>query len=89
MIRDTQRLREFEACYQREAFRNLAYEEALGIFEALWVEARQLNPDFGDDWREDLEADFALARALNGLPPANVSSIRFGLRWSASPDRWT
>lgn len=45
MIRDIQRLREFEACYRREAFRNLAYEEALGIFEALWVEARQLNPD--------------------------------------------
>lgn len=71
MIRDTQRLRDFEARYRREAFRNLTYEEALAIFEALWIEACQLNPDFGDDWREDLEADFALARALNGLPPAS------------------
>lgn len=70
MIRDTQRLRDFEVRYRREAFRDLTYEEALAIFEGLWVEACQLNPDFGDDWREDLEADFALARALNGLPPA-------------------
>lgn len=71
MIRDCQRLRDFEARYRREAFRNLTYEEALAIFEALWIEARKLNPDFGDDWREDLEADFALARVLNGLPPAS------------------
>ncbi|MDE0659406.1 MAG: hypothetical protein F4029_13780 [Gammaproteobacteria bacterium] len=71
MIRDTQRLRDFEACYRREAFRNLTYEEALAIFEALWIEARQINPHFGDDWRQDLEADIALARALNGLPPAS------------------
>ena len=70
MIRNTQRLRDFETGYQREAFRNLTYQEALAIFEALWIEARQLNADFGDDWREDLEADFAVARALNGLPPA-------------------
>ena len=70
MIRDTQRLRDFEARYRREAFRNRTYAEALAIFEALWMEACQLNPDFGDDWREDLEADIALARALNGLPPA-------------------
>ena len=71
MIQDTQRLRDFEAHYRREAFRNLTYEEALAIFEALWIEARQLNPDSGEDWREDLEADIALARALNGLPPAS------------------
>ncbi len=51
MIRDTQRHRDFEACYRREAFRILTYGEALAIFEALWIEARQLNPDFGDDWR--------------------------------------
>ncbi len=70
MIRDTQRLREFEARYRREAFRDLTFEEALSIFEALWIEARQLNPDFGEDWRENLKADFAVARALNGLPPA-------------------
>lgn len=69
MIRDTQRLRDFETRYRREAFRDLTYGEALAIFEALWIEARQLNPDFGKDWREDLAADFAVARALNGLPP--------------------
>ena len=69
MIRDTQRLRDFEARYRREAYRDLNFEEALAIFEALWVHARELNPDFGRDWREDIEADIAVARALNGLPP--------------------
>ena len=70
MVRDTQRLRDFEACYRREAYRGLKYEDSLAIFEALWVEARAPNPEMGDDWREDLEADVALARALNGLSPA-------------------
>jgi hypothetical protein len=27
-----------------------------------------LNPDFPGDWLEDLAADLAVARAVNGLP---------------------
>jgi len=33
-------------------------------------EARLLRPDLGLDWRDDLAPDLAVARALNGLPPA-------------------
>ncbi|MGH9222269.1 MAG: hypothetical protein ACRD2W_00345 [Acidimicrobiales bacterium] len=69
MIRSSKRLEELEERYQREAFRDLTFEEALRRFTALYLEARKLNPDFGADWREDLEADLAVARAVNGLPP--------------------
>ena len=71
MVHETDRLSEFEVRYRREAFRDFSYREALSIFEALWAEAHQLNPQLGEDWREDLQADFAVARALNGLPPAS------------------
>ena len=66
---DSPHLRAFEAQYQREAYRDLPYTEALLLFAALWAEARALNPDFGADWEHDLEPDLAVARALNGLPP--------------------
>lgn len=70
MIVSSRRLDEFEARYQREAFARLTYVEALARFEALWAEARIIRPDLGDDWQEDLEPDLAVARAINGLPPA-------------------
>lgn len=70
MIRANARWREFEARYQREAHRDLSFREALSIFEAMWIHARKLNPRLGEDWREDLEATIAVARALNGLPPS-------------------
>lgn len=70
MIRATARWREFEARYRREAYRDLSFRDALSIFEAMWVHARKLNPQLGEDWREDLEATIAVARALNGLPPS-------------------
>lgn len=69
MIRPTQRWREFEAAYRREAYRHLSYREALSLFEALWAEACELDPRFGEDWREDLATDIAVARGINGLPP--------------------
>ena len=71
MIRSSELLEDFERCYGREAFRGLTYAEALARFTALWVHARALNPDFGSDWREDVEADIAVARAVNGLPPTS------------------
>jgi hypothetical protein len=70
MINPTNRLVEFETRYGREAFRNLPYRAALDLFTELWVEARALNSTGGADWLEDLAADRAVARALNGLPPA-------------------
>ena len=70
MIVSSKRLDEFEAAYQREAFASLTYEDALRRFAALWAEARVVSPNLGQDWRRDLEADLAVARAINGLPPA-------------------
>ncbi len=71
VIKSSPRLDELERRYQREAFQGLSYEQALARFSSLWAEARQLNPDAGKDWLEDLEPDFAVARAINGLPPAS------------------
>jgi len=69
VIHPTSRWCAFEAAYRREAWRQLSYREALSLFEALWAEARELDPRLGEDWREALAADLALARAINGLPP--------------------
>ena len=70
MVRSSEALAAFEARYQREAYRGLSYPDALARFGALWAEARALHPDLGDDWEQDLAADLAVARAVNGLPPA-------------------
>lgn len=69
MVRASPALVEFEAAYQREAFRGLSYVDALRRFADLWAEARALNADVGHAWLEDLAPDLAMARALNGLPP--------------------
>jgi hypothetical protein len=70
MIRDPDRLAEFERQDKQEALRNMSYLDALAIFESLWEEARALNPNFGKDWRRDIEPVLAVARAVNGLSPA-------------------
>ena len=69
MIQPSKRLQEFERRYTRETVAQLTYADALAIFQALWVEASELCPDFPGDWRSDIEPDVAIARALNGLPP--------------------
>ncbi len=71
MIQPTRRLADLEARYGREAFRHLSYADALELFATLWAEARALQgaAPAGADWREDLEPDLAVARAVNGLPP--------------------
>lgn len=71
MLRSTPELHEFERRYARHRDAHATYDEALAMFKALWTEARTLRPDFPDvDWRRDLEPDLAIARAVNGLPPA-------------------
>jgi hypothetical protein len=60
----------FEAEDERAAYAAMSYAEALARFERLWDHARTLRPDIGDDWRDDLEGDLAIARALNGFPAA-------------------
>ncbi|HEX9886710.1 MAG TPA: hypothetical protein VGA70_09490 [Longimicrobiales bacterium] len=67
MIRATPELARFERWYALE--RDLPHDRALEMFTALWCEARLLDPNFPGDWREDLEPDLAVARAVNGLPP--------------------
>lgn len=70
MIRNPRRVSEIEARHDRETLGEPSYRDALERFVALWQFARLLNPDFGRDWRADLEADLAVARAVNGLPPS-------------------
>lgn len=70
VIRATPLWLDFEAQDERDAYAGLTYEEALGRFERLWAYAREIAPDVGEDWEADLAADLAVARAINGLPPA-------------------
>lgn len=71
MIRSSELLDELDRRYQREALRGLTYPQALERFTALWAEARALGASGRDDWEADLEPDLAIARAVNGLPPAS------------------
>ena len=70
MIRPSPAFRRFEAGYDRETGDTSSIEARLTRFAALWAHTRLLNPDLGGDWVHDLEADLAVARAVNGLPPA-------------------
>ncbi len=67
MIRSTPELVRLERRLARE--KAVPYEQALEIFEALWREAGELDPGSTGNRDMDLTADFAVARALNGLPP--------------------
>ena len=70
MIHRTAALDALETRAAREELSSLTFHEALSRFTGLWIEARAVRPDLGDDWEQDLAADFAVARAVNGLPPA-------------------
>ena len=70
MIVPGERLAAFEESYLRDVLCDMTYSRALEIFTALWIEAQHLNPEFGNDWRDDLEPALAIAQALNGLQPA-------------------
>jgi len=70
MVRSAAELDRLESELAREA-EGLGYVEALKRFAALWAYARELKPAMGDDWLDDLAPDLAVARAVNGLPPAS------------------
>lgn len=70
MIRHTPSLDAIQRRYSREVLAERTYQEAVAMFEALWRQALRLNPEFPGDWREDIASDLAVARAVNGLPPA-------------------
>ena len=69
MLRPTEAWAEFERADEVARYRDMSHAEALERFERLWRHARALNPIPEDDWREDLTAALAIARAINGLPP--------------------
>lgn len=69
MIKSPDKIRKMEASYAGSVYREMDYEEALDVFEALWLEAISLNPRIGQLWKEDIEPDIVLARILNGLSP--------------------
>lgn len=69
LIRSPELLEQLDRRYARERLAKRTYPEALAIFEALWREARELNPGFPGDWKDDIRPDLNVARALNGLPP--------------------
>ena len=70
MIKSPHLLQELNRRYERETLADLSYAAALQRFAALWAEARELGVVDNEDWLTDLKPDLAIARALNGLPPA-------------------
>lgn len=69
MVTDPQALAELEDRLARSASAQMTFAQALAWYEGALAEVRALHGDFGADWMEDLAADFAVARAANGLPP--------------------
>jgi len=69
MVISSHQLAEFERRFEGETYSDLAYAGALARYAALWAYARELSPDVGTDWQDDLEPDLAIARAVNGLSP--------------------
>lgn len=70
MLERTERLDALDRRWERRAYGELDFSRALARFAALWQEAVELRDDPRAGWREDLDADLAVARAVNGLPPA-------------------
>ncbi len=72
MIRSSKQLDELDKRYLQATLRGLTYAQALERFAALWAEALALGASSGRvDWESDPEPDLAVARAVNGLPPAS------------------
>lgn len=71
MLNPSPRLRRLEAEDERACWNARSFEVTLTRYAALWAHARRINPDLGADWADDLAADFAVARAVNGLPASS------------------
>lgn len=70
MLKRTKDLEDLDRRWEQHAYGELSFHHALGRFAALWQQARVLHAEPGRDWQSDLEADLAIARAVNDLPPA-------------------
>ena len=73
MIRANARWREFEAQYRRNAYRDLDFLEALSIFEAMWIHARKLNPNLGEELARGHQSYYCRRPGVE-WPPAVISS---------------
>jgi hypothetical protein len=69
MMKDPDRVKALERDYNRRTYGSMEYREKLRRYEAMWMHAVSLDPEFGKHWQEDIQADITLARILNGLPP--------------------
>lgn len=69
MLKNPERVARFERDDTRERFGDMSLAEALALFEALWAHGATLGSEVRRDWRAGLESTFAIARAINGLPP--------------------
>ncbi|MFQ6047348.1 MAG: hypothetical protein ACE5PT_13500 [Gemmatimonadales bacterium] len=70
MIVASDRLKRLEEQYLRSIEASQHFPDALARFAALWAEARAVDPSIGEHWLQDIDPDLAVARAVNGLPPA-------------------
>jgi len=69
VIANPRALADLEASLARSAATQMSFAQALAWYEGALAEVRALRPDFDADWMENLESVFAIARAVNGLPP--------------------
>lgn len=70
MLRKPDVIARFEREDARRRYADLSYPEALRLFEAMWAHAAAIDPGFAErNPRAGLESAFAIARAINGLPP--------------------
>ncbi len=69
MIRTTPELASFEHLDGRTQGAVRTFSDALRVFEAMWAEAVLVCPGFPGDWKDDVEPDLAVARALNESAP--------------------
>ena len=68
MIKSPEALNALEDADRRSTLRLMTYYEALDRYQALWDEARLLNPHIGATWLEDVQCDIEVARVLNARP---------------------
>lgn len=68
MLNPTRALVELNAADAAAVIHKRTWHEALDIVLQLWEEAKAINPDVGNDWRQDVEVDIAVARILNARP---------------------
>ena len=72
MIRSPEELKAFEAALLLDPRVAPTPQEAVKIFEALWIQACNMGAMPPPDPLADLEADLEIARTLNSPPPART-----------------